>query len=37
LRSGARVLPSPYGTPYRVVDLAAGQPVDLEATLEPPE
>jgi alpha-L-fucosidase 2 len=30
LRTDARVLQSPYGASYRVVDLPAGQPVDLE-------
>jgi alpha-L-fucosidase 2 len=37
LRTEAGVLPSPYGAAYRMLDLPAGQPVELQATVEPPE
>jgi alpha-L-fucosidase 2 len=37
LRTDAKVGGSPYGVSYRVIGLPAGEPVELEATLEPPE
>jgi alpha-L-fucosidase 2 len=37
LRTEAQVHPSPYGAPYRAIDLPPGQPVGLDATLKLPE